>query len=192
MHTAGSWRVNEGTDSAVLAALYLRSALGIRIPAELPPLRETPTSMEPAGEELEAQWHQFWQMTVEPEAHPADVPLDLVDGFGTLIALPRTAEVLRRAAAPLAADVLAFVERTQQRLEAADQTTDLTWTNAVQAEEQRRGRAASPFRLRVQILPFAQRGAWWIGQLTIAVSDGLRGDVVAFGSTIRPIVADVF
>ena len=30
MHTAGSWRVNEGTDSAVLAALYLRSALGAR------------------------------------------------------------------------------------------------------------------------------------------------------------------
>jgi len=43
----------------------------------------------------------------------------------------------------------------------------------------------------LQVLPLTQRGIWWIGELTIAVTDGLRDDVAAFGKAIRPIIADL-
>ena len=43
----------------------------------------------------------------------------------------------------------------------------------------------------VQILPMTQRGVWWIGALTIAVTDGLRHDVAAFDTAIAPIIADI-
>lgn len=185
------WEVREDANRAVLVALYLRTALGIREPASLPPLRDVPVPDAAADDELEAQWLQFWQMTIEPEAHPADVPLDLLDGFATLVALPRTAEVLRRAAAPLAASALAYADEAHRRAQVPPGGAD-PWRSAVREEERARGRDASPFLLKVEVLPLDQRGAWWIGGLTIAVTDGLRSDVAAFGRVIRPFVADVF
>ena len=53
------------------------------------------------------------------------------------------------------------------------------------------GRRAHSFELNVQVLPLTQRGVWWIGSLTIAVTDGLRGDVVAFDAAIHPIIAEL-
>ena len=48
-------------------------------------------------------------MTVEPTAHPSPVPLELVDGFATLVALPsQGSDVLRSAITPYAAEALAF------------------------------------------------------------------------------------
>jgi len=41
------------------------------------------------------------------------------------------------------------------------------------------------------VLPFTQRGVWWIGARTIAVTDGLRGDIVAFDAAVAPIIADI-
>ena len=43
----------------------------------------------------------------------------------------------------------------------------------------------------MQVLPLSQRGIWWIGDLTVAVTDGLRRDVVAFDSAIRPVIAEL-
>ena len=43
----------------------------------------------------------------------------------------------------------------------------------------------------MQVLPLTQRGVWWIGSLTIAVTDGLRGDVAAFDSAIHPNIAEL-
>lgn len=188
-----SWQVREGTDHAVLAALFLRAVLGVRVPDELPQLRGVTPAEAPAPTELAAQWRQYWDMTVEPEAHPADVPLELVEGFDTLVALPMTSEVLRRAIAPHGEETLTFVRHAhnRQRFERWGQSPDAAWSAAVRDEEKRIGRAALPFTLRVQVLPFTQRGIWRIGELTVAVSDSLRGDVAAFGQAIRPIVADM-
>lgn len=185
------WRVREGTDSTIVVALYLRTALGIRDPHELPPLRGVTAPDGDAPAELVAQWRQFWQMTVEPEAHPAEVPLELMPGYDTLVALPTTSEVLRRAAAPLAEPALAHLRRVRER-QHVPPAGEQVWRAAVQAEEERRGREAFPFSLNLQILPLSQRGIWWIGELTVAVSDGLRDDVAAFGGAIRPIVSEVF
>ena len=43
----------------------------------------------------------------------------------------------------------------------------------------------------MQVLPFAQRGIWWIGALSVAVTDGLRRDVVAFDAAMRPVIAEL-
>ena len=53
------------------------------------------------------------------------------------------------------------------------------------------GRRAHSFELNVQVLPFSQRGIWWIGALSVAVTDGLRRDVVAFDAAIRPVIAEL-
>src|SRR6476659_11160053 len=86
------WLIREDASQPVLLALYLRQVLGIRSPDELPHLRGIPPRVNDRSEEaqalLERQWREFWAMTVEPQAHPSPVPLDLVDGFETLVALP--------------------------------------------------------------------------------------------------------
>lgn len=188
-------RVRETTDHAVLAALYLRSALGVRDPRELPPLRGVTPAERDADVEVARQWTEYWRMTVEPEAHPSDVPLELVPGFDTLVALPVTSQALLAAAAPHADAALDFVRRAHdririgQRLRVDDPLAP--YEGAIADEERRLGRPAHPFALRVQVLPLTQRGIWWIGELTIAVTDGLRDDVAAFGKAIRPIIADL-
>jgi hypothetical protein len=41
------------------------------------------------------------------------------------------------------------------------------------------------------VLPFSQRGIWWIGSLSVAVTDSLRRDVVAFDAAMRPVIAEL-
>ena len=49
-------------------------------------------------------------MTVEPQAHPSPVPLDLVDGFETLLALPTEGcDDLRAAITPCASEALGLL-----------------------------------------------------------------------------------
>src|SRR6478736_4124921 len=74
-----SWVIRENASHAVLVALYLREVLAIASPVELPRLR----GLGPVGERLptdrqdalERQWRAWWAMTVEPEAHPSEIPL---------------------------------------------------------------------------------------------------------------------
>ena len=65
------------------------------------------------------------------------------------------------------------------------------YASAIAEHERQVGRRAHSFELNVQVLPLTQRGVWWIGSLTIAVTDGLRGDVVAFDAAIHPIIAEL-
>ena len=65
------------------------------------------------------------------------------------------------------------------------------YASAIAEFEREVGRRAHSFELNVQVLPLTQRGVWWIGSLTIAVTDGLRGDVVAFDAAIHPIIAEL-
>src|SRR4051794_39845978 len=94
--------VRENASQPPPLPLYLRQVLGIRSPDELPHLRGIPPRANDRSEEsqaqLERQWREYWAMTVEPQAHPSPVPLDLVDGFDTLVALPTEgSEALRGA-----------------------------------------------------------------------------------------------
>ncbi|WP_375386628.1 zinc-binding alcohol dehydrogenase [uncultured Microbacterium sp.] len=194
------WVIREDAGRPVLLALYLRQVLGIRSPDELPHLRGIPPRANDRAEAdqalLERQWREYWAMTVEPQAHPSPVPLDLVDGFETLIALPADgSSELRSAIGPHAVEALAFsqsaYERYRKEATAKPGVSYRAYASAIAEHERQVGRRAHSFELNVQVLPLAQRGVWWIGSLTIAVTDGLRGDVVAFDAAIHPIIAEL-
>jgi hypothetical protein len=194
------WLIREDAGQPVLLALYLRQALGIRSPDELPPLRGIPprtTEIADAERDvLERQWRVYWDMTVEPQANPSPVPLELVDGFETLLALPSEgADELRTAITPHAGPALAFAQSAHERYRrdagSSSGTAYRAYASAIAEHERNVGRRAHSFELNVQVLPLAQRGVWWIGSLTIAVTDGLRGDVVAFDAAIHPIIAEL-
>ncbi|QAY59859.1 zinc-binding alcohol dehydrogenase [Microbacterium protaetiae] len=194
------WVINEGADTAVLVALCLRQLVGIRAPDELPHLRGIPPRVNDRGTEaqdaLERQWTAYWEMTVEPRAHPSTVPLDLIDGFETLVALPvRGFDELRRAIAPHAAEAMAAAADMHTRYRkvstAKPGTSYRAYAGAIAEHERQVGRRAHPFELNVQVLPLTQRGVWWIGALTVAVTDGLRQDVAAFDAAIHPIIAEL-
>ena len=195
------WTIREDAGQAVLVALYVRQVLGIRSPDELPALRRVPAAAisgrsDAAQATLEREWREYWAMTVEPQAHPSLVPLELLDGFETLVALPVDgAGALREAMAAHADDAVDFAREAHGRYfrEAAARpgVSYRAYASAIAAHERSVGRRAHSFELNVQVLPLAQRGVWWIGSLTVAVTDGLRADVAAFDTAIHPIIAEL-
>src|SRR6478752_5199061 len=185
---APEWLIREDAAQPVLIALYLRQALGIRSPDELPYLRGIAPRANDRSEEsqaqLERQWREYWAMTVEPQAHPSPVPLDLVDGFETLLAPPlEGCDDLREAMTPYGAEAIAYSQSAKERYRkdaaAKPGVSYRAYASAIAEHERQVGRRAHSFELNVQVLPLTQRGVWWIGSLTIAVTDGLRGDVAA-------------
>jgi hypothetical protein len=197
---APEWLIREDAGQPVLLALYLRQVLGLRSPDELPYLRGIPPRINNRDEDaqalLERQWREYWAMTVEPQAHPSPVPLDLVDGFDTLLALPSEGHTeLRAAVTPHASEALAFTQSAHARYRRdanpGTGTAYRAYASAIAEHERQVGRRAHSFELNVQVLPLSQRGVWWIGSLTIAVTDGLRGDVAAFDAAIHPIIAEL-
>lgn len=194
-----TWVVREDAAVPVLIALYVRQRLGIRSPDQLPPLRDAPVAQraadDAAGDELERQWTALWEMTVEPQAHPSAVPLQLVDGYDLLVALPGEGfDALHRAMLPFGADAVAYARAAHARYRAAAgdaATVQRAYAGAVAQRERAVKRPAHGFGLTVQVLPLAQRGLWWIAPLTIAVTDRLRDDVVAFDRALQPVIADL-
>lgn len=195
------WTIREDAAQPVLVALFLRQVLGIRSPEELPALRRVPPSTvgertDAAQSQLEREWREYWAMTVEPQAHPSPVPLELVDGFETLVALPvEGADALRQEIVAHADDAVDYARHAHDRYsrEAAARpgVSYRAYASAIAAHERVVGRRAHSFELNVQVLPLTQRGVWWIGSLTVAVTDGLRGDVAAFDTAIHPIIAEL-
>ncbi|WP_460002507.1 zinc-binding alcohol dehydrogenase [Microbacterium xylanilyticum] len=192
------WLVREEAGIPVLVALALRQRLGIRVPVELPTLRDHPRRAFDDGEAddaLERQWRAYWEMTVEPVTHPSATPLELVDGFDTIVALPaHGAERLRTAIAPFAAEVLRYAKDAQQRYARSVSGTGdpyRAYAAALAEFERDTGRRAHSFELNVHVLPLAQRGIWRIGAFSIAVTDTLRHDPVDFDTAIRPVIAEV-
>ncbi|GAT74394.1 zinc-binding alcohol dehydrogenase [Microbacterium hydrocarbonoxydans] len=194
------WLIREDASVPVLVALALRQSLGIRAPEDLPSLRDLPVRAPDAVEAspaLEEQWRDYWDMTVEPRAHPSGVPLELVDGFDTLVALPASgAEELATAIVPHAATALRYARTAHDRYVSSMKSHTggdayRAYASAIAEFEREIGRRAHSFELNVQVLPFSQRGIWWIGALTVAVTDGLRRDVVAFDAAVRPIIAEL-
>ena len=194
------WLIREDASVPVLVALALRQLLGIRPPEDLPALRDLPVRAPDAVEaspEVESQWRDYWDMTVEPRAHHSGVPLELIDGFDTLVALPATgAEQLAAAIRPHATAALRFAYAAHDRYVGSMKSNSggdayRAYASAIAEFEREIGRRAHSFELNVQVLPLSQRGIWWIGALSVAVTDGLRRDVVAFDAAIRPVIAEL-
>ncbi|MEV8250152.1 zinc-binding alcohol dehydrogenase [Microbacterium sp. NPDC076768] len=194
------WLIREDASVPVLVALALRQRLGIRTPEDLPSLRGLAVRAPDADEAspaLEAQWLDYWNMTVEPRGHPAAGPLELVDGFDTQVALPASgAEELTTAIAPEATSTLLYARAEHDRYVSSMKNNTggdayRAYASAIAEFEREGGRRALSFELNVQVLPFTQRGIWWIGALTVAVTDGLRRDVSAFDAAIRPVISEL-
>ncbi|MFC6356035.1 zinc-binding alcohol dehydrogenase [Luethyella okanaganae] len=198
---AGSWTIREDASRQILLALYLRDALAIETPLGLPRLRDvrageglvlTPEEQE----ELDAQWERWWLTAIEPERHPSLVPLELVEEFGFDIALPiGGAELLRRAIVPFAAAAEEWTRTTHEQF--SSRATEphgsqyLAYAGLVAEHERTTGRRAHAFELNVEVLPLAERGAWWIGNSTVAVTDSLRNDATAYATALRPIISEI-
>jgi hypothetical protein len=197
-----SWVIRENANTGVLLALYLREVLGIASPAELPRLRDIgpvgadrPRDVD-AHDALEKQWREWWAMTVEPEEHPSPVPLELIDEYGTAIALPTAgAEALAAAIRPHAEAALAWAEWSHERYRKASAArsgdTYRAYAGTIAEHEREVGRRAHSFELNVEVLPLAASGVWWIGRKTVAVTDHLRADAAAFDDAIHPIIAEL-
>lgn len=198
MSAAGGpeWVVREDAATPVLIVLYLRQVLGIRAPEELPHLRGLTPVDTAADDDLNGQWRTLWDMTVEPQAHPSSVPLELVGGFDMLVALPSDGfDALHRAIRPHGAAALAYARDAHERYRAhatgSTGNSYRAYASAIAEHERTVGRRAHSFELNVQVLPLTQRGVWWIGALTVAVTDGLRGDIAAFDKAIGPVIAEL-
>ena len=198
---APEWLIREDAGQPVLLALYLRQVLGIRSPDELPHLRGIPPRANDRSEEaqalLERQWREYWAMTVEPTGAPvaraARARRRIRDARRTAV------RGLRRAAGRDASRTPPRPWRSRSprtsatgRMPRPSRASRTARTRARSPSTSgRSGRRAHSFELNVQVLPLTQRGVWWIGSLTIAVTDGLRGDVVAFDAAIHPIIAEL-
>ncbi|GAA1508503.1 hypothetical protein BJ978_001345 [Agromyces terreus] len=195
-----SWVIRENASRPVLLALYLRAVMGIASPVELPRIRDVGKVGSGLAIDqhdlLERQWRDWWAMTVEPEAHPSAVPLELVDAYGTEIALPVSgAEVLAGAIVPHAEAARGWAEWSQgtYRTASAARSGDSyrAYAGTIAEHEREVGRRAHSFELNVEVLPLAETGVWWIGEKTVAVTDSLRSDAAAFDDAIHPIIAEL-
>lgn len=196
-----SWVIRENADHGVLLALYLREVLAIASPVELPRLRDIGAvgDVRLAVDEqdaLERQWREWWAMTVEPESHTSPVPLELVEAFGTAVALPASgAEELQRAIVPHASAALSWADWAHEayRRDSKSRRGDSyrAYAGTIAEHEREVGRRAHSFELNVEVLPLAQQGVWWIGEKTVAVTDTLRSNAAAFDDAIHPIIAEL-
>ena len=126
-----------------------------------------------------------------PNSRPPEVPLAFCPARPTR--LPFRSRVQKCFTTP--AEIAEAAEEWTRS--ADDSLRDLAMTRAhgmevtllVNGFAEELGRPVHPFRLDVELVPTAERGIWWIGQHTIAVSAELRSDPDAYVAALRPIVA---
>ena len=185
--------MSETSTRSVLFGLYTREALGVRklsVPALYPAIAQAEASTE--HDELDAQWGRWWASVVEPELAPARGPLGLLPGTSHTVALPLTgSEVLYDALAGIAEDAEEWTRAADNSLRelAMTRAHGMEVTLLVNGFAEEFGRPVHPFRLDVELVPTTERGIWWIGQHTIAVSAELRSEPDAYVAALRPIVA---
>src|SRR5690606_419840 len=102
---------------------------------------------------------------------------------------------LHAAMVPLAPAAMAYAAQAGQRYfdESARRGGEARrpYVNAISTLHRTAGRSAQDFELNVEVLPLSQRGVWWIGALTIAITDSVRSDVVAFDSALAAVVDEL-
>jgi hypothetical protein len=155
-------------------------------------LREAP----PADERITYWWMRWWISVVEPEARSWGVPLQEVDDAG-LVVLPQEGAEDYIAAirahlddARTWADVAsrAHAETAVARMANGN---DFALAELVRELEAELGRPSRPFRLRIEVLPFAASGVWWIGDDAIAVDETTRNEAILYRDALAPIVAQM-
>lgn len=195
MRIAGqpSWEAREDADPGALVALYLRDALGVPDPSGMPRLLGTGLEPPAPDDEFTRWWIRWWRSVVEPEGPGWGVPLDTVAG-SRFIALPvHGAERFVDAVRPHIADAETWAEVAHEEHGRAAMTRmreglDHGLWGVVRDRERELGRSAHPFRLRIEVVPVAVPGIWWIGESAIAVAEELREDLPAYREALVPVI----
>lgn len=174
MRTAGGWEAREGSSREILVGLYVRDALGVADPSGLPRLLGTGLpDAGPADERTNWWWQRWWIAILDPdEGRFAGLPADF-------------AEVGDQALTRYLDDARTWADVASS---AAEHHADLVLTDVVRDWEERNGRTAHPFRLRIEVLPLTTAGIWWIGENAIAVDELLRADLSSYALALEPIV----
>lgn len=163
----------------ILTVLYVRDALGVVDPGGLPRLDGTglPAVEQPDPATTWA-WMRWWISTVEADRPGAAMLPDLDD-----LAAARIGRHLDSARTWAQVANRAYRER-----EAAGRWRDHTIQDVVRAREAELGRRARPFRLRIEVLPLAEPGLWWIADDTVAVDVAVRDEPVLYADALGPVI----
>jgi hypothetical protein len=172
-----SWVAREDASREILVGLYVRDALGVADPSGLPRLLGTGLpDVGPADERTNWWWQRWWIAILDPdEGRFAGLPAEFADAGDRALA-----QHLDDARTWADVAHAAYVEGAPH---------DLVLTEVVRAWEAANGRAAHPFRLRIEVLPLTTAGIWWIGENAIAVDELLRADASSYALAVEPIVA---
>lgn len=197
------WQVTEDCPWDLLVALALRDLAGIDsggshplppVTPELVPVLHggdgggRPGAMPPTAAVLSAQWDALFDAVADREHRPPTALLQ-PPHFAVLDrALELQDFVLAHhdAAARWAAGRRAEYARISQQ-QHARRAADIV--DVVHEREHDLRRQAGYFRLDIDVLPLAERGAWIVGPHTVVVSTSLRDDSEAFRAWFRPLVA---
>ncbi|MDR6970293.1 hypothetical protein [Leifsonia shinshuensis] len=157
-------------------------------PARSQPHGDEPAEGTDASDPLARQWQAWFEVAADrhrrltapllqpPHFEAFDRAIDLQDAIITHYdaaagwAAERHAEYVRSSAqnhAQRAADIVDVVHEREHELR----------------------RQAGYFRLDIDVLPLAEKGAWIVGPHTVAISATMRDDSVAFRDWLRPLVA---
>jgi hypothetical protein len=139
-------------------------------------------------EALAVQWQAWFEVAADrhrrlsaPLLHPPHF-----EAFDRAIELQDAVIAHYAAAADWAAarhTEYAAVSAESHRRRAAD------IVDVVREREHELRRQAGYFRLDLEVLPLAEKGAWIVGPHTVAVSTSLREDSAAFRAWLRPLVS---
>ena len=174
---ADAWQATEDASVPVLTALYLRDALGIVDPGGMPRLEATGLKpADPPDPRIGWAWTRWWISTIETDRPDFPALPEFDDGFERLV---RRHLDSARAWAQVAHQVAA--ERAAAR-------RDRTFGDVVREREAELGRRARAFRLRIEVLPLAEPGLWWIGDGAIAVDERVRAEPVLYADALRPVI----
>lgn len=208
------WRVTEDCPLDLLVALCLRDLAGLEGVGD-PPLPEVVPAVahEPAAHRMLAiaphvasgsagdaasgdaavlgvEWTRWWRRAV--------VRMNAAASWSTLFVPPHFAAfdrelalqdlVIERFADAVAWSNARRVEYLADDLaHRAEYSADIV--DVVRRREHELRRQAGSFRLDIEALPLAEKGAWVVGPDTVVISWSLRDDRVAFRQWFEPLVA---
>lgn len=196
------WQVTEDCPWDLLVSLALRDLAGLEAvgepvlprlsPAVVPALHggagATSTVPRPGRELLERQWLALFEAAADRE-HRGPSPLLQPPHFAALdraIELQDLVIAHYDVAARWARDRHAEYARASIEHHAR-RAADIV--DVVHEREHELRRQAGYFRLDIDVLPLAERGAWIVGPHAVVVSISMRDDSRAFRNWFRPLVA---
>ena len=177
------WEAREDASREVLVALYLRDALGIVDPSGLPRMLGTGLPVLDAAEpETVYGWMRWWIPLIEPDAQEWPWPDD-DPSSNRFISLVRRHLDSARAWATVAHE-----QHNGSALARLLRGDDFVLPELVREQEVALGRTSRPFRLRIEVLPLATSGIWWIGDEAIAVDETTRDEQILYRDALEPVV----